>query len=131
MMRRLIAIAATLGCSTLTLSWPVAACPANDDAIDKIGFDLDQLDELGLYGPDDGKRSLSYEFCVPNDVAAIETVQSIDPTLMIYPQSPGRIGCNETEVLAIGETHQPNYRDVLINLASLDTVDRIEPFWGE
>jgi hypothetical protein len=68
---------------------------------------------------------------VPNDLAAIETVQSIDPTLMIYPQSPGRIGCDETEVLAIGETHQPNYRDVLINLASLDTIDRIEPFWGE
>jgi len=130
-MRRLIAIATILGCSPLPLSLPVAACPASDDAIDKIGFDLDQLDELGLYGPEDGKRSRSYEFCVPNDLAAIATVQSIDPTLMLYPQSPGRIGCDETQVLAIGETHQPNYREVLINLASLDTIARIEPFWGE
>lgn len=130
-MRRLTAIAATLTISTLALSYSAAADPSLEDALQKIGFDLDQLDEWGLYGPEDGKRSLSYEFCAPNDRQTLETLQAIDPTLMIYLQSPGRVGCEAMEVLAIGETHQPNYRDVLINLASLDTVERIEQFWGE
>ena len=117
--------------TTIALSSSVYAESAKDDVTRKIRFDLDQLDEYGLYGPEDGRRSLSYEFCVPNNLEVIETVQAIDPTLMIYLQSPGRVGCDEMEVLAIGETHQPDYRDVLINLASLDTIDRIEQFWGE
>ena len=130
-MRVMKAIATALALSILALSSSASAESSNDAVIDKIGFDLDQLDDSGLYGPADGKRSLSYEFCVPNNLAAIATVQNIDPTLMMYPQSPGRIGCDEAEVLAIGETHQPNYRDVLINLASLEMIDRIEQFWGE
>jgi len=117
--------------ATIALSSSVYAESAKDDVTRKIRFDLDQLDEFGLYGPEDGKRSLSYEFCVPNNVAAIETVQDLDPTLVIYLYSPGRVGCEDMEVLAIGETHQPNYREVLINLASLEVIDRIEQFWGE
>ncbi|NEQ42385.1 MAG: hypothetical protein F6K00_02005 [Leptolyngbya sp. SIOISBB] len=117
--------------TTIALSSSVYAESAKDDVTRKIRFDLDQLDEYGLYGPEDGRRSLSYEFCIPNDLQAIETVQAIDPTLMIYLQSPGRVGCDNMEVLAIGETHQPHYRDVLINLANLDTIDRIEQFLGE
>ncbi|MEM9120830.1 MAG: hypothetical protein AAGD09_23550 [Cyanobacteria bacterium P01_F01_bin.56] len=115
----------------MALSSTVYAESANDEITRKIRFDLNQLDEFGLYGPEDGRRSLSYEFCLPNDLQAIETVQAIDPTLIIYLQSAGRVGCDDQEVLAIGETHQPHYRDVLINLASLDTIDRIEQFWGE
>lgn len=126
-MRLLITAIAT----TIALSSSVYAESAKDEAIRKIRFDLDQLDELGLYGPENGRRSLSYEFCIPNNLQAIEAVQDIDPTLVIYLQSPGRVGCGDMEVLAVGETHQPNYRDVLINLASLDAVDRIEQFWGE
>jgi len=117
--------------ATIALSSSVYAEPFKDDVTRKIRFDLNQLDEFGLYGPDDGKRSLSYEFCVPNSLAAIETVQDIDPTLVIYLHSPGRVGCNAMEVLAIGETHQPNYREVLLSLASLDSIERIERFWGE
>lgn len=102
-----------------------------NDPLDKIQFDLDQLDEQGLYGPEDGKRSLSYEFCVPYNQASIATVQAIDPTLILYLQSPGRVGCGQGEMLAIGHTHQPNYRQVLTNLANLDAIERIEQFWGE
>lgn len=116
--------------ATIALSSSVYADPF-DDATRKIRFDLNQLDESGLYGPTDGKRSLSYEFCLPNNLATIETVQNIDPTLVIYLHSPGRVGCSDRELLAIGETHQPNYREVLLSLASLDTIDRIERFWGE
>lgn len=98
---------------------------------DKIRFDLDQLDESGLYGPENGKRSLSYEFCVPYNPQTIDIIQAIDPTVVMYLHSPGRIGCHADEVLAIGETHQPNYRDVLATLASLEAIDRIEQFFGE
>ncbi len=116
---------------TVALSSSVDAEMSEIPADSKIRFDLDQLDEAGLYGPADGKRSLSYEFCIPYTFQAITTVQAIDPTAVIYLHSPGRIGCRADEVLAIGETHQPGYRDVLTTLASLDTVDRIEQFFGE
>ncbi|MGF1457542.1 MAG: hypothetical protein ACFBSG_00795 [Leptolyngbyaceae cyanobacterium] len=125
-MRLLITAIAT----TIVLSSSVYAESARDTT-SKIRFDLNQLDEFGLYGPEDGKRSLSYEFCVPNDLQAIETVQAIDPSIVIYLHSPGRVGCDKMEVLAIGETHQPNYRAVLIDLANLDSIERIEQFWGE
>ncbi|MCK5191008.1 MAG: hypothetical protein KAR12_13230, partial [Methylococcales bacterium] len=32
---------------------------------DKIEFDITKLNQQGLYGPADGLRSLSYEFCIP------------------------------------------------------------------
>lgn len=118
---------------TIALSSSVYAEAESDHAsTHKIRFDLDQLDEAGLYGPADGKRSLSYEFCVPYHPRAIETVQDIDPTVVVYLQSPGRIGCRRsTQVLAIGHTHQPNYRQVLANLANLEAIERIEQFFGE
>ena len=115
---------------TVALSSSVYAEPV-DEMDSKVRFDINQLDEFGLYGPEDGKRSLSYEFCIPYHPQAISTVQAIDPTVVIYLHSSGRIGCGSTEVLAIGETHQPYYREVLTNLANLDTVDRIEQFFGE
>lgn len=115
---------------TIALSSSVYAQSA-DEMDSKIRFDLNQLDELGLYGPDDGKRSLSYEFCVPYHPQAISMVQAIDPTVVIYLHSPGRIGCSDAEVLAIGETYQPHYREVLTDLASLDAIERIEQFFGE
>jgi hypothetical protein len=31
----------------------------------KITFDLEQLNENGLYGPPGGLRALHYEFCIP------------------------------------------------------------------
>jgi hypothetical protein len=116
---------------TIALSSSVYAQTYTMNIDSKIRFDLNQLDEFGLYGPEDGKRSLSYEFCVPYHPSTIEVVQAIDPTVVIYLRSPGRIGCSETEVLAIGETHQPGYREVLTMLASLESIDRIEQFLGE
>ncbi len=93
---------------------------------DKITFALDQIDENGLYGPPDGKRSLDYEFCVPGDPVFLETVQAIDPSVTLYPGSPGRIGCTDDQVLAIGNTHQPNAVLVLTELANLDYIERID-----
>lgn len=115
---------------TIVLSSSVYAESANN-GVGKIRFDLDQLDESGLYGPENGKRSLAYEFCIPYIMEEIEAVQDIDPTVIVYLHSPGRVGCDDVEVLAIGHTHQPNYRDVLRSLADLDSVERIEQFLAE
>jgi hypothetical protein len=95
-------------------------------ALDKITFNLEQFDENGLYGPPDGQRSLDYEFCVPGVPDFLETVQAIDPSLTLYPQSPGRIGCPADQVLAIGNTHQPNAVPILMELANLDFIERID-----
>ncbi|PZU96980.1 MAG: hypothetical protein DCF32_21070 [Leptolyngbya sp.] len=108
-----------------------AACqpvPSADhsSAIDKIAFDLSSLGENGLYGSPDDKRSLDYEFCIPAGGAYTQAVSAIDPSAQFFPQSRGRIGCGEGEVLTIGNTHQVNHQDILIELANLDYIDRIQ-----
>lgn len=95
-------------------------------ALDKITFDLEQLDENGLYGPPDGKRSLDYEFCIPRESVYEVQVSAIDPSVTLHPHSPGRIGCTANQVLAIGNTHQPSAALVLMELANLDYIERID-----
>lgn len=100
-------------------------------ALRKIKFDLAQISPAGLIGPANGLRSLSYEFCAPATESIIQQLQAIDPNLQIYRQSPGRIGCRPDQVLAIGETHQPRWRKILLKLAKLPYIARIEPSLGE
>lgn len=100
-------------------------------ALAKIRFDLAEIAPNGLMGPPDGLRSLSYELCAPATESVIQQIQAIDPSLQIYRQSPGRIGCRADQVLAIGATHQPRWRRVLLDLARLPYVRRIDPFLGE
>ena len=122
------AIALPLGTALLTIA---AAClpvsSSNSGAIAKIAFDLSTLDENGLYGPPNGKRSLDYEFCIPTGDAYAQAIGAIDPSVQLFPQSRGRIGCGEGEVLALGNTHQANYDTILIELANLDYIERIQP----
>lgn len=91
-----------------------------------VRFDLEPLNSEGLLGPEDGLKALSYEFCIPAGEAHVEEVEAIDSTVAIQRSSPGRIGCGEAEYLAIGHTHQPDFRQVLIRLSHLPYVDRIE-----
>lgn len=93
--------------------------------LDKIAFDLSQLDEQGLYGPTGGKRALDYEFCIPTGEPYQSAVTAIDPSLQLFPGIPGRIGCTEQQILAMGNTHQPRAQLVLQELANLDYIDRI------
>ncbi len=109
----------TLACQPVTETNPPMT-------LDKITFDLTQLDEYGLYGPPDGKRSLDYEFCIPRETPYETQVQAIDPSVTLYPDSPGRIGCTEDQVLAISNTHQPNAVSTLMELANLDYIERID-----
>jgi len=91
-----------------------------------IRFDASQLNDEGLLGAANGLRALSYEFCIPAAEAHVKEVEAIDSTIAIQRSSPGRIGCREAEYLAIGHTHQPDFREVLIRLSHLPYVDRIE-----
>ena len=97
----------------------------------KIGFDLEILDENGLLGEGDGKHALSYELCLPAEEQAVAQVRALDPTAEVQVSSPGRIGCDESEVLVIGHTNQPGFRSVLLELAARDDVARIEQAFFE
>lgn len=93
---------------------------------DVVRFDLGDLNSEGLLGSEDGLRALSYEFCVPASETHVEEVRAIDVTLSIQRGSPGRIGCGEAEYLAIGNTHQSDFRRVLERLGRLPYIERIE-----
>lgn len=103
--------------------------PSNGEAAATAGvirFDSSRLNSEGLVGPPDGLRALSYEFCIPAVESHVSEVESIDSTIAIQRNSPGRIGCGEGEYLAIGHTHQADFRGVLARLSRLPYVDSIE-----
>jgi hypothetical protein len=90
-----------------------------------IGFDLGRLDDRGLRGPPGGLTSLDYEYCIPDAPAYRDQVSAIDPSARFLPGSRGRIGCGSGQVLVLGNTHQPWFRQVLQALAELPFVERI------
>jgi hypothetical protein len=117
----------------LALALP-AGLPAAADGDEaphaRIRFDLTALDAAGLYGPPDGLRALSYEFCIPDRPDTLAEVRGIDASVRVQ-RARGRIGCVDGELLCIGHTHQPAYRDVLLALARLPYVVRIEQAFFE
>ncbi len=96
----------------------------------KIRFDLSVLDDSGLYGPTDGLRALDYEFCIPDRPDTVARVRSIDGSVRMH-RARGRIGCVESELLCIGNTHQPGFREVLAALSHLPFVARIDQAFFE
>ena len=97
---------------------------------DKITFDLSAISPEGLIGNQQSLRSVGYEFCIPAQANTVKAVKAIDPTVQ-FSRSRGRIGCQSNQYLCIGETHQPDWKTVLLKLADLDYVKRIDQFWGE
>jgi len=92
---------------------------------DKIEFDITKLNQQGLYGPADGLRSLSYEFCIPAEEHFVSTILIIDPEIKIYPQSPGRIACTQAEYLCMGDTYNKSYQEIFNDLSELSFIKRI------
>ena len=101
------------------------------DPQSKISFNLGQLNNEGLYGPPGGLRALDYEFCFPADPDFEAQVKAIDPTIVIFPGSKGRVGCTQREKLCIGNTHQSEFKAVLLRLASLPYVQQIKQCFFE
>ena len=98
----------------------------NDSVINKITFDIDSLNEEGLYGPPDRLHALDYKFCIPMEDEFKNEVEKIDPSIKIYPGSSSKQGCGNGEYLCIGNTHQQDFKQKLIKLASLDYIIRID-----
>ena len=101
------------------------AAMAGGDPTAVIAFDLTRLDAAGLQGPPDGLRALDYEFCIPQGRGFRDQVAAIDPSARFQSGSRGRIGCGPDQVLVLGNTHQDDYREVLLGLARLPYVKRI------
>ncbi len=118
----------TLGGGLVNGQTPVAIAAIPVNPLDKIEFSLESIDENGLMGPETGKRSQAYEFCIPPQKKS--EVLAIDPSLQ-FSQSPGLIKCNREELLCIGATHQRSWRPILFSLARLPYVKKIMPHWGE
>ena len=102
----------------------LAACASGQPVSSKIAFDLARVDAAGLIGDSGAKRALHYEFCIPADEQYAAEVRRIDATAQLMP-SRGRVGCSGGQVLVLGSTYQPGYREVLERLAALPYVDRI------
>ena len=127
-LHRLLVLTAALVLAPVT-SWAQPGFPPTGRAV--IGFDLSQLDADGLSGPDDGKRAIDYEYCIPDTANAEAEVRAIDPTARIMAGSRGRVGCMHGQVLVLGTTHQPDFLAVLSRLAGLAYVHRIEQAYFE
>ncbi len=129
------------GCRLLSLAGLCLAVSASSGGLaadfppqawrDKIAMDLAKIRRDGLTGPPGGLVAVSFEFCIPGNRGAMRDVLAIDPTIACYAQSPGRADCGRTEYLCIGDTHKPNWRDVLKRLAMLDYVKRVERAYFE
>ncbi|MBF2048913.1 MAG: hypothetical protein IGS54_16375 [Elainella sp. C42_A2020_010] len=103
----------------------------SQSSVEKITFDLTAISPAGLIGGATSLQSVSYEFCIPASETHRIEVQAIDPSVQYFPHSRGRIGCGDDQILCIGHTHQPRWREILHQLADLDYVERIDRFWGE
>lgn len=109
----------------------LACCAWAADAEQKIRFDLSRLDKNGLVGHGDGLRSLTYEFCIPaKSPAHLETVLSVNPGVQCSSQPRGRIGCEEDELLCLGDTHDQGL-PALRELAALEFIAEIRETYFE
>lgn len=99
---------------------------ASSEAMAKINFDLNEIDERGLIGPVSGKVAVDYEFCIPRSEEYTNIVKNINPKIQISDKSRGRIGCTRAEQLCIGTTSQENWKNILLETAKLDFVKKIE-----
>jgi hypothetical protein len=113
----------------------LAACslipPALSTGSSKIAFDTSRIDDAGLIGPPDGKRTVAYEYCVPKSDGYLAEVRRIDATAEPMPGSRGRIGCTREQILVLGSTVGPHWRETLDRLAALPYVRRIEEVFFE
>ncbi|MGK7934573.1 MAG: hypothetical protein AB4206_01995 [Xenococcaceae cyanobacterium] len=110
---------------------PLSQIFKSDSVLDKITFDISATSQEGSSEPPDSLRYLSYEFCIPAKDKFLEEVKAIDPTIMFHAHSRGRIGCQTNQYLCIGNIQGTQWSEILISIAKLDYVERIDRFYGE
>lgn len=98
---------------------------------EKITFALDSIDTNGLTGPDDGKVSVDYEFCIPLTEHSLQAVHKTDPSIACRPGPGMRIGCRADQHACIGNTGGKDYRRILCALSAREDIERIDRTWWE
>jgi hypothetical protein len=109
-----------LGCT------PAQQWPQGQSWLEKFTFDLASLEDPSSSAEASGLCALSYQFCIPARPVLAEQVRKIDPSVVIFDYAPDRSRCGDETFLCIGTTHQPDYRSVLIRLAKLPYIERID-----
>jgi len=99
--------------------------------LEKLDFTLDELDKDGLVGSNGSQVSVDYEFCYPKGADYEKQLHAIDSSLKFLSASNGRSGCSKMQSLAIGNTHKPNHKEILIQLSELSFVKKIRRVWYE
>ena len=103
---------------------------SEESTLKKISFDIGMLNAEGLYGEPEGLVSLDYKFCIPMNDDYKTEVAKLDTTINFHDGTGIKDGCSKNEYLCIGNTHQKDFKKVLIRLASLNYVQRIDQmFW--
>jgi hypothetical protein len=95
---------------------------SNPDLRQKIAFNLEEIDDDGLIGPPDGKRSVAYIFYIPAERSKQHEVSRIDHSVRFFLQQ----GSEEYQCMGEGAT-----QTTLLRLACLDYIVQIKPFYGE
>ncbi len=88
----------------------------------KIRFHLSKISDLGLAGPP--LHAVRYQFCFPAEGAYAEQIQGIDATATFLRDPTPACGAGQWQ--ATGSTHQPGFRQVLLDLAGLPYVESIQ-----
>ncbi|HLG32393.1 MAG TPA: hypothetical protein VI362_05085 [Ignavibacteriaceae bacterium] len=103
---------------------------SEESTLKKISFDIGMLNAEGLYGEPEGLVSLDYKFCIPMNDDYKTEVAKLDTTINFHDGTGIKDGCSKNEYLCIGNTHQKDFKKVVIRLASLNYVQRIDQmFW--
>lgn len=90
----------------------------------KIHFDISEIDENGLIGPPDGKRSIAYKFNIPFNSKMKRTVHKIDKSVRFYKKGNSEL----SYYLCIGEG---GTKETILELSGLEFIHKIEPMYWE
>lgn len=97
----------------------------------KIDFDVNALNENGLMGNRGSYVSVDYQFCFIKGPENEKTILDLDPSIRINHKPSGGAGCRSEEILATGNSQQPNHKQILFSLSNLHYVNRIKRVWYE
>lgn len=92
------------------------------EVIAKIGFDLNQFNQEGLLS---SGQSIVYEYCIPRAQQALSVITTIDFTAEVKDKGV-KVNCGEREARIIGSSHQDGFKAIMVQIASLPFVRKIE-----
>jgi hypothetical protein len=97
--------------------------------LEKLDFDINALDKDGLFGPETGKVSVDYQFCIPSGKEYLDAIHTIDPDIKMMRKYIGRGDCRDGHVAMMGSTHKPMHKEILHQLVGLEFIEKIERVW--